>query len=135
MRTQSGFVRVLFALALFVLVALAFWTLGSRHARAVLAAPAPAEARVLPMSSTGSYSYADVVDHVAPGVVTIRSARRVRAPQQFPFFNDPFFRQFFGRPNGQRQDRPQVERALGSGVIIAQDGHILTNHHVVDGAE
>jgi len=41
-------------------------------------------------------SYADVVDHVAPAVVTIRSSRRVRAPQQFPFMDDPFFRQFFG---------------------------------------
>src|SRR4030081_640578 len=41
-------------------------------------------------------SYADVVDRVAPAVVTIRSSRRVRAAQQFPFADDPFFRQFFG---------------------------------------
>src|SRR5215469_14123079 len=41
-------------------------------------------------------SYADVVDHVAPAVVTIRSSKRVSAPQQFPFFDDPFFRQMFG---------------------------------------
>ena len=41
-------------------------------------------------------SYADVVDRVAPAVVTIRSSQRVRAPQQFPFSDDPFFRQFFG---------------------------------------
>ncbi|HLK69097.1 MAG TPA: Do family serine endopeptidase [Bryobacteraceae bacterium] len=80
-------------------------------------------------------SYADVVDHVAPAVVTIRSSRRVRAPQQFPFFDDPFFRQFFGGASPRGRGGSQVEHALGSGVIVQADGHILTNHHVVDGAE
>jgi serine protease Do len=79
-------------------------------------------------------SYADTVDRVAPAVVTIRSSKRVRAPQQFPFFDDPFFRQFFGGPV-PRGNQSQVEHALGSGVIVQADGHILTNHHVVDGAE
>jgi S1-C subfamily serine protease len=41
-------------------------------------------------------SYADVVDSVAPAVVTIRSQRVTRAPRQFPFFDDPLFREFFG---------------------------------------
>ncbi|MBZ5624029.1 MAG: DegQ family serine endoprotease [Acidobacteriia bacterium] len=80
-------------------------------------------------------SYADVVDRVAPAVVTIRSSRRVRAPQQFPFFDDPFFRQFFGGGVPRGGGRTQVQQALGSGVIVQADGHILTNHHVVDGAE
>jgi serine protease Do len=91
----------------------------------------------VPAGPVAPVSYADIVDRVSPAVVTIRSSRRARAPQQFPFLDDPFFRRFFG--NGFRSDersRPsEVQNALGSGVIVAADGHILTNHHVVDGAE
>src|SRR5579871_4341917 len=100
---------------------------------------AGSEPREVPTGSVRSMepilSYADVVDHVAPAVVTIRSSRRVRAPQQFPFFDDPFFRQFFGGASPRGRGGSQVEHALGSGVIVQADGHILTNHHVIDGAE
>src|SRR6185436_2877649 len=95
----------------------------------------PPEPRVAPGAPL--ISYADMVDHVAPAVVTVRSERRVRAPQQFPFFDDPFFRQFFGGSGVPRRGgggNTQVQRALGSGVIVRSDGHILTNHHVIDGA-
>jgi len=84
---------------------------------------------VMPVSS-----YADVVTKVAPAVVTVHSSQRVRQPQQYPFMDDPFFRQFFGNPQSQ-QPTERLRQGLGSGVIIDANGYIVTNHHVIDGAD
>lgn len=85
-------------------------------------------------SAGPAMSYADVVSKAAPAVVTIHSQMRVRQPQQYPFGNDPFFREFFGDRIPQQAPERRRE-GLGSGVIVGQNGYVLTNHHVIDGAD
>ena len=92
---------------------------------AVLQQAAPAAAGTRPDS------YHDAVRKAMPAVVNIFTSKEVRTPRH-PLLNDPLFRRFFGDRFG---DDTQRANSLGSGVIASASGYILTNHHVVEGAD
>src|SRR5580692_5027517 len=92
--------------------------------------PPPVRNEVQPSSMDEVHlTFAPLVKRAAPAVVNVY-ARSVTQIQVNPFFNDPFFSQFFGATPEMRQ---RVQQSLGSGVIVRADGLILTNNHVVAG--
>jgi len=84
--------------------------------------------------SSGPYSYALAVDRASSAVVNINTAKVVTV-KPHPFLDDPVFRQFFGNADNLITPRKRVETSLGSGVIMSESGYILTNHHVIQGAD
>lgn len=82
-------------------------------------------------------SYAPLVKKAAPAVVNIYTRKVVRTRAYSPLFDDPFFRRFFGDALGglPAPSRKRVQNSLGSGVIIDGNGIVVTNHHVIEGAD
>ena len=101
-------------------------TLGLLSSNALLA-----QERRLPVSPNEvRLSYAPVVQQVTPAVVNVYAAKTVAVHN--PLFDDPIFRRFFGVPGGGGE---QVQRSLGSGVLIDAAGLVVTNNHVIEGAD
>ena len=86
---------------------------------------------VPPGNARAPSSYAPAVEAAAPAVVNVYTTKLIRR-RNHPFFDDPFFRRFFGTPPTAKKQR---QSSLGSGVLISPQGYILTNNHVIDGSD
>jgi Do/DeqQ family serine protease len=107
-----------------VLAVLTLFSLGALSSNSTAALPAAVDGQPLP-------SLAPILAEVTPAVVNIHTETRVRVSS--PLLNDPFFRYFFDLPSAPRE---RVQSSLGSGVIVdAERGYVLTNHHVIEGAD
>src|SRR3954447_23057261 len=94
--------------------------------------PAAGQERRIPTSPAEvKLSYAAVVQKAAPAVVNVYANKVVE--NRNPFFDDPFFRRFFSGDVGLQRERG--ESSLGSGVIVAASGLVVTNNHVIEGAD
>ena len=98
---------------------------------AVVATPALAQDRRVPSSGAElRLSYAPIVQRVQPAVVNVYAAKTVQ--NRNPLLDDPLFRRFFGVPGQQPE---QMQRSLGSGVMVDSTGLVVTNNHVIEGAD
>ena len=98
---------------------------------AAFASPTLAQDRRVPTSPSDiKLSYAPIVQRVQPAVVNVYAAKIVQ--NHNPFLDDPIFRRFFGLPGGQQE---QMQRSLGSGVMVDPSGLVVTNVHVIEGAD
>ena len=129
------FPRPAAALLLMAAGALAVFAVSAvdRDAAVALVLPDSARAAAATGAAEAPRSYADLAALVMPGVVNISTDKVVEVPDWHPMLNDPRFRRFFGDPEAPDQQE-QIERSLGSGVIISRDGYILTSNHVIERA-
>ncbi|GAA5317687.1 MAG: Do family serine endopeptidase AlgW [Candidatus Pelagadaptatus aseana] len=81
---------------------------------------------------SGPVSYSEAVNIAAPAVVNIYTRKRSQQ-RRHPLLDDPLFRHFFNNSDLPQQER--MQSALGTGVILSRDGYIVTNNHVIEGAE
>src|ERR1700739_4000659 len=94
-------------------------------------APAMSQDRRVPASASElRLSYAPIVQRAQPAVVNVYAAKVVQ--NHNPLLDDPIFRRFFGVPGGQSE---QMQRSLGSGVMVDPSGLVVTNVHVIEGAD
>lgn len=123
---------LVFAQTVTVCLAILFVVVTLRPDWLRLSEPEVTAGAVVPLRSPSAPgSYADAVAHTAPAVVNIYTTKRMSV-SRLPMPSDPVLRHFFDQMPGLRQEQ---STSLGSGVVVSKHGHIVTNFHVIEGAD
>jgi serine protease Do len=149
MRPRTLTIASFFSVAMAATLVAALYTTQVRRplpARALAEAAAPQAAAPAPQAAAhalpaGLDIFRDIARANRSGVVNVNTSKLVRRPAYHDFFGDDFMERFFGQPGpgtgpqGDSRDRRQTQTSLGSGFVIDKDGYILTNRHVIEGAD
>jgi serine protease DegQ len=122
-----------------ITVGFALWLLASHlnpewARRTVIGLPGISILEASPSATSAQGSYRDAATRAMPSVVNIFTSKEARQLRN-PLLDDPFFRKFFGDPQGQGRGQQEKQMSLGSGVVVSSQGYILTNNHVVEAAD
>ena len=142
MRSRTLTVASFFSVAMAASLLAALYTTQVRRPEAARAAEAAAQPVPRPAAAgMGLETFRDIARATNPGVVNINTSKTVRRPAFHDFFGDDMMERFFGQPAPDEErspggrERRQTQRSLGSGFVIDKDGYILTNRHVIEGAD
>jgi len=145
MRTRTLTIASFFSIAMAATLLGALFTTQARKPEPAQASTAPVTPEAAPAPRAGAIlgleTFRDIARANNPGVVNINTQKTVRRPANHDFFGDDLMERFFGRPapdespEGGGRERRQTQTNLGSGFVIDKDGYILTNRHVIEGAD